>query len=286
MAQTAAVARPTQFHELLAMLNDHGKLLRVYTQNIDGLELKSGLSTASGCDGPNSTGDAVCIALHGGIHQLQCQSCGRAFSLDPYLATLMMGDLPPCDGCRSTRSTRAQLNLRDRKAIPALKPNIILYGEDHPRSEEIAQIIAKDVKVVDLLLVVGTSMKVDGIQHVIRPFAQAATHRAIKQTKKPASLQPRSIYLNTDFCNKKKWSDFFQCWVKGDCQAFSTMFLKEFEVNRSRNIGKGKKKMLEEMCMIDEEKGRDEDVPDGDTFEQKVYFANRRLDLRPLCRYF
>ena len=37
-------AEPTAFHRLLRTLDDHGKLLRVYTQNIDAIEQKTGLS--------------------------------------------------------------------------------------------------------------------------------------------------------------------------------------------------------------------------------------------------
>jgi len=112
MAQTAAAASPTEFHELLATLNSRGTLLRVYTQNIDGLELKSGLGTVSGYSVPNQ-GDSVCIPLHGNIHQLRCQSCGSSFSMHPYLSTLKIGDLPACDTCKTARVARVQLNLQD-----------------------------------------------------------------------------------------------------------------------------------------------------------------------------
>lgn len=41
----ASKASPTHFHKLLASLNDNGRLLRCYTQNIDGLEERAGLPT-------------------------------------------------------------------------------------------------------------------------------------------------------------------------------------------------------------------------------------------------
>ncbi|WOO82493.1 NAD-dependent protein deacetylase hst4 [Vanrija pseudolonga] len=41
----ASKASPTHFHNLLASLNDDGRLLRCYTQNIDGLEERAGLPT-------------------------------------------------------------------------------------------------------------------------------------------------------------------------------------------------------------------------------------------------
>ena len=44
LSQLSMVAEPTAFHHLLRALDDRGRLLRVYTQNIDALELKSGLT--------------------------------------------------------------------------------------------------------------------------------------------------------------------------------------------------------------------------------------------------
>jgi hypothetical protein len=167
-----------------------------------------------------------------------------------------------------------------------LKPDIILYGEPHPRSEEIAQTVAKDVKKIDLLLVVGTGMKVDGIQHVIRSLAQAATSRMVRKTA-ISSLPTASIYMNMEFSGQSKWLDIFQCWVKGDCEEFATMVRAEFD---SSNVAKEKTRTsgnLGGQSKIDNgEKGDIEDVSSSSTFRQKVVFANRRVDLRPLCRYF
>ena len=44
LSNLSAAAQPTPFHRLLRALDDRGKLLRVYTQNIDALELKAGLT--------------------------------------------------------------------------------------------------------------------------------------------------------------------------------------------------------------------------------------------------
>ena len=44
LSQLSKIAEPTAFHHLLRALDDRGRLLRVYTQNIDALELKTGLT--------------------------------------------------------------------------------------------------------------------------------------------------------------------------------------------------------------------------------------------------
>ncbi|KAG2058572.1 DHS-like NAD/FAD-binding domain-containing protein [Suillus hirtellus] len=44
LSELSQAASPTPFHQVLRSLDDRGRLLRVYTQNIDAIELKSGLS--------------------------------------------------------------------------------------------------------------------------------------------------------------------------------------------------------------------------------------------------
>src|ERR1700684_4251627 len=44
LSELSQAAEPTAFHQVLRALDDRGKLLRVYTQNIDAIEKKSGMS--------------------------------------------------------------------------------------------------------------------------------------------------------------------------------------------------------------------------------------------------
>lgn len=57
LKRMADLAQPTAFHHLLRMLDEQGRLLRVYTQNIDGLEAKAGLTFGLGrVDGDTGLG--------------------------------------------------------------------------------------------------------------------------------------------------------------------------------------------------------------------------------------
>ena len=104
-----AVDAPTEFHALLAELDERGQLQRVYTQNIDGLERRAGLAVvdlaqmaaeeaqaeSSGSDyerakpsrrmrtRPEETdgcqmeaGEGVVVPLHGGLEEVMCGACG------------------------------------------------------------------------------------------------------------------------------------------------------------------------------------------------------------------
>ena len=270
MAKTAARAQPTRFHELLRTLNVHGTLLRVYTQNVDGLELKSGISQYStyGVYSEN----AVCVPLHGNIHQMRCPSCSSTFSTDAHINTLSNGNLPVCPTCDASRASRAKLHLQDRKTTSHLKPDIILYEEHHPLAEEIANIESQDMKHIDLLLVVGTSMKVDGIQHMIHKFSHTLQQ---KHGKKKAPFFS-SIYVNMELCSPKKASTLFDCWIAGDCQLFAAILQMavEQEVFKEVEMGQKPRRILD----------------DGNESEpmcrQRLAIANLRLDLRPLSRYY
>jgi len=190
-------------------------LLRVYTQNIDGLELKSGLSTHSGYGIDNTP---MYIPLHGTLEQLHCHLCHSTFLLEAYLSTLGAGHLPACSTCDNIKKARAKSNLRNRKTASFLMPDIVLYGEPHCLGEEIAEVQKKDIRSVDLLLVVGTGMKVPGTADAIRVFSKAVTQRNSK--KRSASMG--SMFLNIDL-PQKQWSDLFDLCIHGDCQTFATM---------------------------------------------------------------
>ena len=91
LAKAAAYAQPTPFHALLKALSCHGILGRTYTQNIDGLELKAGLTTVG--EEPN------CVQLHGSVMKLQCTQCGFTEHTDRHFPSLSSGKLPPCPQC-------------------------------------------------------------------------------------------------------------------------------------------------------------------------------------------
>jgi NAD-dependent histone deacetylase SIR2 len=58
--------------------------------------------------------------------------------------------------------------------VGKLRPDIILYEEDHPFAEDIGIVQASDLKSLpDLLIVMGTSLQVPGIKKLVKTFATA-----------------------------------------------------------------------------------------------------------------
>jgi NAD-dependent SIR2 family protein deacetylase len=195
-------------------------LHRVYTQNIDGLELKAGLHTSLEIH-PNH-GPARCIPLHGVIEELRCPGCGSIFMLEPYYPQLIGGQFPECAKCKQFVSMRVQEGKR-MTTVLRLRPNVILYGEEHTHGEEIARLQQDDIDVVDFLLVVGTSLKVKGTNAFIKRCS-----RIIHQNNpsiSDLSPSPRVIYLNDTFTDTATWNNVLDVWLEMDCEEFARLGL-------------------------------------------------------------
>ena len=97
-------ATPTATHKFIRMMHERGKLLRCYTQNIDGIERGEGLSIG-GKEAP------VC-QLHGDIHTLRCDYCNAVHEYTcEWMDLLLDGEAPDCpecvQKCMSSRHSRA-----------------------------------------------------------------------------------------------------------------------------------------------------------------------------------
>jgi len=116
-------AQPNPAHEALALLEEHGLLKGVITQNVDGLHQRAGSKRV--------------IEFHGSGETLICLSCGRVFKTDE----VSLEDLPPTCPCGGL-----------------LKPQIVFFGEPIP--PQVLDEAFQEADKCDLMLVVGTSAQV------------------------------------------------------------------------------------------------------------------------------
>jgi NAD-dependent SIR2 family protein deacetylase len=164
LAKAAGRAQPTEFHKLLRALFCHGILGRTYTQNIDDLELKAGLTTVGE--------DANCVQLHGSVMKVQCTQCGFTEHAHHHFPALSSGELPLCPKCEVWMERRKSEGKRIGSKGGLLRPAIILYGESHPKSEAIESMQILDGSKADNLLVVGTSLKTYGSNSLIKDMSR------------------------------------------------------------------------------------------------------------------
>jgi len=244
-------ASPSPTHHFLHTLHKRGKLLRSYTQNIDGLEERSGLTGTSylpsspteNKDTPRIGKDAKNIQLHGDIHRVRCNVCSAVFPCDEeHMQAFQKGTAPDCPECkqRSTHfpphSLGASLTVLigdDRVArsaravrVGTLRPAIVLYDEPHPLGDDIATIQTSDLsKRPDLLIIMGTSLKVHGLKKLVKEFA-----KAVHTSSSPAA-PPKVIFVNKT-APAAEWAGIIDLHVQGTTDAWVERVVADWKQSR------------------------------------------------------
>lgn len=132
----------TRAHEFIKSLEDRGKLLRCYTQNIDGLEPRLGMNAQLEHAEPPARGrapkqterqDVRVVQLHGDLDSVICTLCRAKFDFQEEHREVFQGGEPPaCPTCLDTEATRLAAGKR-KLGIGTLRPNIVLYNEHHDK---------------------------------------------------------------------------------------------------------------------------------------------------------
>ena len=125
-------AKPNITHEVLAKLEQQGKLSCIITQNIDGLHQKAGSQKV--------------IELHGSVLRNYCMKCHRFYDVNKVLDS----EVPYCE-CGGM-----------------IKPDVVLY-EENLKKEDIENALY-EIEHADMLIVAGTSLSVYPAAGMIRYF--------------------------------------------------------------------------------------------------------------------
>lgn len=207
--------------------------MRNYSQNIDGLEARLGLCTdLSRGKGnrarftkrvvnkprplipvlPGSELDGGCevVQLHGELNNLRCTHCLKLFEWENEAQQkLLAGQAPLCSMCVINDEGRRGRGKRGT-AVGSLRPNIVLYGEEHPSEQILSQIITHDIALApDVLLILGTSLRVHGLKYLVKEFARAVHARKAGKGK--------VVFINQTKPSESGWNDIIDWWVGMDC---------------------------------------------------------------------
>ena len=229
------VKQTSHTHKFIRALRDGGRLMRCYTQNIDGLEAREGLtldlSKGKGSkrrfmrkifESPrppqiekDSDYDSGCevVPLHGDLDKLRCNLCQTLVAWDgPVMDLFLQGEAPECQVCSSKAQNRRESGKRGL-SVGLLRPNIVLYQEQHPAEHLLAPLPPFDIaQGPDMLIVMGTSLKVHGLQNLVREFAKAVHNRK----------GGRVVFVNRTKPSESIWNDFIDDWVSMDCDDWVT----------------------------------------------------------------
>lgn len=278
-------AKPTETHKFIKILKDRNKLLRCYTQNIDCLESHINLNVGINLNDFNQNQNFSqnwkgldVIQLHGNLHKLSCTQCFANFNWTvEYQKMLGQGLNPQCSNCYAKYEERLYSGKRLTGHIGLLRPDIVLYGENHPQSEILAQGLNSDLKSKpDLLIIMGTSLKVDGVKKLVKSLATSIHAKGGKV-----------IFVNKTSLSKQ-WENYIDYEILCDCDQFINimkievpdLFLtqeqldsKKLKNNFNQNMAKGidctKDMELEKILksMIKNEIKRDEEDIETDVDE-------------------
>ncbi|QDS74406.1 hypothetical protein FKW77_005761 [Venturia effusa] len=208
LATTTKSASATPFHHMLATLAHEGRLLRLYTQNVDGIDTSlPPLSTKVPLERRGPWPKTV--QLHGSLEKMVCTKCHKTSDLEP---ELFDGPVPPtCPTCEESDGVRTQHAGKRSHGIGRLRPRMVLYNEHNPDDEAIGSVVKADMRTrPDALIVVGTTLKVPGVKRIVKEMS------AIVRDRKDGGM---AVWINNEEPPKDlEWNLI----VKGPCDFVAT----------------------------------------------------------------
>ncbi|KAF9917651.1 NAD-dependent histone deacetylase sir2 [Linnemannia zychae] len=162
---------PSPSHSFIKLLEDKGKLLRNYTQNIDTLEQQAGIQNILQC--------------HGSFATASCLRCRRKVPGDEIKEAIFNQKVAYCTVCpppspsdftpkfreayyssgEESDSDSDDFNLDPTPPPPLMKPDIVFFREQ--LTSLFHDCLDEDRDQVDLLIVMGTSLKVAPVSSII-----------------------------------------------------------------------------------------------------------------------
>ncbi|KAF0405619.1 DHS-like NAD/FAD-binding domain-containing protein [Gigaspora margarita] len=199
---------PIATHLFIKKLADMKKLKRVYTQNIDNLEEKAGLEVWN--FEKLKRYESQVVQLHGTLANLQCQLCTNVYSFTQKSCDIFIkGEIPNCPKCER---------------------RVVLYGDEHPNELEIGEIAKYDKKKADCLLIMGTSLRIPEVKHLIKEFAKAVHKR-----------KSYVIMVNDTNVVNKEWSRIIDYQIVATCDDWVNLVDNELSNNKPQ-ISKKRKR--------------------------------------------
>jgi len=161
---------PTVCHHFVKLLSEKRLLHRLYTQNIDSLEQIAGIPE-------NRT-----VFAHGNYGDVHCIDCGKRLMLEEWKQFVDNDEIPRCI---------------DTKCGGLAKPDIVFFGENLP--QRFHEMNGPDLQAADLLIIVGTSLRVAPFNSLIHKVSDACPRLLINNEK----------LSGFDFDSEENYRDYF-----------------------------------------------------------------------------
>ena len=159
--------KPTATHFFMRICEDKGKLRRVFTQNIDGLDYQTGISAAK------------VVSVHGSMGQIACEGCAASMDSNAF-KTAVRTSIKDIYGVDDDNAPRESKEIPcEQCGRPLVKPNTVLYGRSLPPSffSAVEEDFPAGGGLVNILFVAGTSLTVQPASSV--PDYATASFRVV-----------------------------------------------------------------------------------------------------------
>ncbi|KAF2770840.1 DHS-like NAD/FAD-binding domain-containing protein [Teratosphaeria nubilosa] len=211
LSRSTKDAKPTAFHHMLATIAKEGRLLRLYSQNVDALDTGlEPLATRIPFTKDEDGKWPATVQLHGSLEKMVCSKCHHLANFDVELFE-EAGAMPPlCPECETVNNIRTN-NLGKRShGVGRMRPRMVLYNEQHPDAVAIGSCTSHDLKRrPDAVIVVGTTLKVPGVQRIVQEMC------ATVRDRKDGGL---AIWINQDLPPTfKQFNNCFDIIVQSSC---------------------------------------------------------------------
>ncbi|CAE6418336.1 unnamed protein product [Rhizoctonia solani] len=178
---------PSPCHRFIRLLENRDILLRNYTQNIDTLETEVGVTRVLQCHGSFAT--ATCIECKTKVNGSLLKE--DIFAQRIPLCKICNKPTPSAKGKPKSKKKDVwnpkQKDADDDMDIPTpalpkgiMKPDIVFFGE--PLNDEFDHCLFSDRDSVDLLLVIGTSLKVAPVSEILTHIPHSVPQVLINKT--------------------------------------------------------------------------------------------------------
>jgi len=181
---------PTPAHYFIRLLSDKGILRRCYSQNIDSLERRAGLSGSR------------LVAAHGNFDE------AHVIDTVPEVKVNVQELRSALD-----RGEEGWLDLKSRMGN-LVKPKIVFFGEQLP--DRFHKLVPQDLEACDLLLVMGTSL-------VVQPFASLVGHTNWLVPRLLINREPvgtnETLRFGFRYHLHEEGGNWRDAWYEGSCDA-------------------------------------------------------------------
>ena len=197
---------PSISHYLSVLFNQKGLLMKYYTQNIDSLDLKAGLFPP------------YLIECHGHMRASTCLNCKEKINTELIKNIIINDEIPKCTKCNEL-----------------IIPDVVMNDDDLP--EEFFDQLDKDFHECDLLIGMGTSLKVEPFPGMIEdppinaPRVLINNEPVVTYDEELGEKNGKIIELSKDRLSKKfKFGHFFNrrdIFIEGDLNDNVEKLIKE-----------------------------------------------------------